>query len=160
MNEYNEHIHYLPEFKEKCPKKATSQSQKPWLLLTQNSTKPRDKQTKKPPLLTVPDTSLLLCLSRTLKPMRLNQITTLQHSFEHWGKSKLQCCAALKRQNRGADYLTIENGIKYRTTLTKCRVSRHSLVIYENMAPYSRATQPAVKRRQETKQHFWAKYFS
>lgn len=53
----------------------------------------------------------------------------------------MQCYVALKTQNRVADYL--ENGIKYTTTLTKYRVSSHSLA--ENMAPYSRETQPAVK---------------
>lgn len=71
---------------------------------------------KKPPVLTVPDTSSLLCLSRSLK-LRLNQITTLQQNFnihlntEQKAQCKTQRCVPPKRQSGVADYLTIENCI-------------------------------------------------
>lgn len=96
--------------------------------------------------------------------MKLNQITSLsEHSFKHRGKRTKQnamCSVAVKRQ-RMAVCLTMENGIKYRTTLTKYRVSGNSLPwpsSWENMAPYRKTTLSAAKRKENTQQHECSKF--
>ena len=70
------------------------------------------------------------------KPIRVNQIIKHQKQtyITNWNtqtktQSKMQCYLALKREYKLAHYLTTVTDSKHRTTLTKYRLSEHSLAI-------------------------------
>ena len=83
------------------------------------------------------------CSTNTLKPqdqniqsIRINQITTQskQNYIVYWEtqaqtQSKMQCYLALNRQYTVAKYLTMVTDQNLRKTLTKYRLSEHSLAI-------------------------------
>ena len=71
-----------------------------------------------------------------LEPIRINQIMKQQklNYTNYWNiqtqnQNKLECYLALKRQYTVADYLTTVKNDKLRKTLTKYRLSEHSLAI-------------------------------
>lgn len=74
--------------------------------------------------------------TRTSNPIRSKQITTQskQNNIAYWEtqaqtQSKMQCYLALNRQYTVANYLTMVTDQNLRKTLTKYRLSGHSLVI-------------------------------
>ena len=81
------------------------------------------------------------CSTNTLKPqdqdiqsIRIKQITTQskQNCIAYWGtqaQSKIQCYLALNQQYTMANYLTTVTDQNLRKTLTKYRLSQHSLAI-------------------------------
>ena len=104
------------------------------------------------------------------KPIRVNQIIKHQKQtyITNWNaqtktQSKMQCYLALKREYRLADYLTRVTDTKHRTTLTKYRLSEHSLAI--ETGRYKKSCLPKEERfcqlckedKVETELHFLTK---
>ena len=101
------------------------------------------------------------------KPIRVNQIIRHQKQtyITNWNtqtktQSKMQCYLDLKREYRLADYLTTVTNTKYRNTLTKYRLSEHSLAIETGRYKQSwlpkeeRFCQLCKENKVETELHF------
>lgn len=95
--------------------------------------------------------------------MKLNQITSLsEHSFKHRGKRRKKNAMwslAVKRQ-RMAVCLTMENGIKYRTTLTKDRAGTACLgrAHEKTWLPTEKQHFQQQKGKKNTQQHQCSKF--